>query len=68
VAGGWINVFDRLDPVCGFDPNFANDYLKAGLPAVEDIAVQNDGAWRHSIVKYLRQPAVGRALRKLLKL
>jgi hypothetical protein len=67
VAGGWTNVFDRLDPVCGFDPKLANDYCRAGAPVVEDIAVQNDGAWRHSIVKYLRQPAVCGALRKLLK-
>jgi pimeloyl-ACP methyl ester carboxylesterase len=67
VAGDWINVFDRLDPVCGFDPKLANDYCRAGAPVVEDIAVQNDGAWRHSIVKYLRQPAVCGALRKLLK-
>jgi hypothetical protein len=66
VAGGWTNIFDRLDPVCGFDPNVANDYCRAGAPAVDDIAVQNDGAWRHSITKYLRQPAVCRALRTML--
>jgi hypothetical protein len=68
VAGGWINVFDRLDPVCGFDPNFANDYCRSGAPLVEDVAVQNDGTWRHSITKYLRQPAVCAALRRLLGL
>jgi hypothetical protein len=67
VAGGWINVFDRLDPVCGFDPQFANDYCKAGVAVVEDIAVKNEGAWRHSITKYLRQPAVCRALRTMLR-
>ena len=68
VAGGWVNVFDRLDPVCGFDPQFSNDYCRAGAAVVEDIAVTNDGAWRHSITKYLRQPAVCRALRKMLGL
>jgi pimeloyl-ACP methyl ester carboxylesterase len=68
IAGGWVNVFDRLDPVCGFDPQLANDYRKAGATAVEDIAVQNEGAWRHSITKYLRQPAVCRTLRKMLRL
>ena len=29
-AGGWTNLFDRLDPVCGFDPQLASDY---GEPA-----------------------------------
>jgi hypothetical protein len=66
VAGGWTNIFDRLDPVCGFDPVFANDYRRAGAAAVEDVAVQNEGTWRHSITKYLRQPAVCRAIRKML--
>ena len=64
----WVNVFDRLDPVCGFDPKLANDYRKAGKSVVEDIVVQNDGAWRHSITKYLRQPAVAGALRRMLQL
>jgi len=68
VAAGWVNVFDRLDPVCGFDPQFANDYCKAGAAAVEDIAVQNEGAWRHSATKYLRQPAVCQTLRRMLGL
>ena len=30
VTGGWTNLFDRLDPVCGFDPQLASDY---GRPA-----------------------------------
>lgn len=68
VSGGWVNVFDRLDPVCGFDPELANDFRKGGASTVEDIAVQNDGAWRHSITKYLRQPRVCRALRRMLQL
>ena len=68
LGAGWVNVFDRLDPVCGFDPNLANDYRKNGQSVVEDIAVQNDGAWRHSITKYLRQPAVAGALRRMLQL
>lgn len=66
VSGNWVNLFDRLDPVCGFDPVFANDYRKSGQAAVEDVAVQNEGAWRHSITKYLRQPAVCLALKKML--
>jgi hypothetical protein len=66
VGGHWVNGFDRLDPVCGFDPSLANDYRKATAAAVKDVAVQNPGAWRHSISKYLRQPAVSRALREML--
>jgi hypothetical protein len=65
---GWVNIFDRLDPVCGFDPKLANDYRKGGASIVEDIAVKNDGAWRHSLVKYLRQPAMASSLRRMLQL
>ena len=68
VAGRWVNLFDRLDPVCGFDPKLANDFRRGGSAAVEDTAVQNDGAWRHSITKYLRQPEFNRTLRELLRL
>jgi len=68
VAEGWANLFDRLDPVCGFDPKMANDYRNAGTEVVTDVAVQNDGAWRHSITKYLRQAAVCRALKAALHL
>ena len=67
VGGGWVNVFDRLDPVCGFDPELANDYRSQGNDVVTDIAVQNEGAWRHSLTKYLRQPAVCRALQRMLQ-
>jgi pimeloyl-ACP methyl ester carboxylesterase len=68
LGAGWVNVFDRLDPVCGFDPHLANDYRKSSASVIEDIVVQNDGAWRHSITKYLRQPAVAGALRRMLQL
>jgi hypothetical protein len=68
VTGGWVNFFDRLDPVCGFDPQLANDFRKGGLATVKDIAVQNEGAWRHSISKYLRQGAFSDALRDMLDL
>jgi alpha-beta hydrolase superfamily lysophospholipase len=67
VAGKWVNLFDRLDPVCGFDPRLGNDFLRAGAAHVEDIAVQNDGAWRHSATKYLRQPQFCGALRSMLE-
>lgn len=68
VAGRWINIFDRLDPVCGFDPMLASDFREHDRGVVEDIAVQNDGAWRHSATKYLRQPVFGDSLRRMLGL
>ena len=68
LGGGWINVFDRLDPVCGFDPALANDYRRAGALEVDDRVVTNPGVWRHSSGKYLRQPTVRAGLRKLLQL
>ena len=68
LRGGWINLFDRLDPVCGFDPSLANDFKANGERLVEDLVVENDGAWRHSGTKYLRQPAFRRALRGLLRI
>lgn len=68
VTSRWANFFDRLDPVCGFDPQLANDYMKGGALAVEDLAVQNDGAWRHSATKYLRQKSFSQALRRMLNL
>jgi len=64
VKGAWINVYDPLDPVVGFDPKFANDYKRNGQKAVLDIAESNWGKWRHDVVKYLRGPK----LRAQLKL
>jgi hypothetical protein len=66
VGRGWTNLFDRLDPVCGVDPVLANDFRRGGADVVEDAAVLNGGAWRHSATKYLRQPAFCSALRGLL--
>jgi len=63
-----VNVYDRLDPVCGFDPEIAIDYRKSAEKVIEDIAVQNEGAWRHSITRYLRQPKFVAALRRMLQL
>jgi len=67
VEGDWVNLFDRLDPVCGFDPQLANDYMKGGGLAVDDVVVHNDGAWRHSATKYLRQKSFCQALRRMLR-
>jgi pimeloyl-ACP methyl ester carboxylesterase len=64
----WINVFDPFDVVCGADPRLANDYRLAGAGRITDLAVTNDGAWRHSIAKYFARPQVRSALRQLLGL
>jgi predicted alpha/beta hydrolase family esterase len=68
VRGRWVNVYDKLDPVAGFDPNFANDYRRDGQSKVEDINEQNYGSWRHDITKYMRGAQLRKALRELLEL
>ena len=67
VLGRWVNLFDRLDPVCGFDPILRDDFRSGGQSAVDDVGVQNDGAWRHSATKYLRQPSFTASLRRMLE-
>lgn len=62
----WLNVYDRLDPVCGFDPILTNDFCEGGQSKVEDLAVSNDGSWRHSIVKYLAQQGLRQKLVEFL--
>ena len=49
----WINIYDPLDPVCGADPRFANDYQAVDGKRVEDIKESNWGSWRHTITHYL---------------
>jgi predicted alpha/beta hydrolase family esterase len=66
VGGRWVNVFDALDPVAGFDTNLANDYQKNGARVVEDIHEPNWGRWRHDITKYLQGPQLRGALKQLL--
>lgn len=68
VKGDWINFFDRLDPVAGFDPFFSNDFQFGGKARVDDMEVMNKGIWRHSIVKYLRASELRGEMRRLLKL
>jgi hypothetical protein len=68
MRGGWTNVFDRLDPVCGFDPVLANDFRRGGSSVVTDIEEANWGRWRHSVGKYLSKPLLRRALVDLLDL
>jgi len=66
LPGQWVNVYDRLDPVAGFDPNIANDYCKAGQEVIDDVNEQNFGKWRHDITKYLSGAQLRNKLRSLL--
>ena len=53
VRGGWINVYDRFDPVAGIDPErSATTTGGAARRSVRDINEQNSGKWRHNIGKY----------------
>lgn len=64
----WVNVYDRLDPVAGFDPVLGNDFRRDGESMVVDIHEPNWGSWRHSISKYLAGRRLREALGQLLKL
>jgi hypothetical protein len=64
--GGWINVYDKLDPVTGFDGDIDNDYKKGGSEVVEIINEQNWGQWRHSITKYLSGALLRNGVLRLL--
>jgi hypothetical protein len=62
----WTNVFDRLDPVCGFDPHLANDFQRDAQKVIEDIHEPNSGWFRHNIEKYLRGPLLHSALQRAI--
>jgi hypothetical protein len=49
----WVNVYDPLDPICGVDPRFANDYALVDDKKVEDVEESNWGNWRHTVTHYL---------------
>jgi hypothetical protein len=68
LGGDWVNLFDRLDVVCAADPKLAGDYRTGNARRILDIAVENDGAWRHSVVKYRARTETRQALRRLLGL
>lgn len=68
LRGRWVNVFDRLDPVAGFDPKLANDYRQGGSEVVDDLNEQNHGTWRHDVTKYFAGPRLRAKLRELLEL
>lgn len=64
----WVNVVDRLDPVCVADPIIANDYMRRKASVVVDQVVSNGGVMRHPSGKYFRQPVVQDAVREGLDL
>jgi hypothetical protein len=64
----WINIYDPLDPICGADPRFANDYKPVGGKAVVDVRESNWGKWRHSISHYLAGTEVRRTLSRVIGL
>ncbi len=64
----WVNVVDRLDPVCVADPIIANDYMRKKAAVVVDEVVSNGGVMRHPSGKYFRQTVVQDAVREGLGL
>ncbi len=68
VRGDWINVYDTLDPVAGFDPIVADDYRRSGRDVVVDMNEENYGPWRHDISKYLHGALLRQKLSGLLRL
>lgn len=66
VNSAWANVYDRLDPVAGFDAKLANDYQQDGHKVISDIKVVNDGRWRHSSWKYFQRTALRDMLKRQL--
>jgi hypothetical protein len=68
VQGSWWNGYDRLDPVCGFDPVLANDFRDDGRPRVVDVHEPNHGSWRHAIGKYLGGARLRTALSEALEI
>jgi hypothetical protein len=66
--GPWINVYDLLDPVCGFkDRRIAPSFRADGRLRVTDIEVTNEGRWRHSISKYLGQELLRDHIREIFE-
>ena len=66
LRGPWVNVYDPLDVIAGFDPCLANDFRRGGVPVIEDIREDNWGNWRHSIGKYLQGKLLRASLAKML--
>ncbi|MEM9303392.1 MAG: hypothetical protein AAGE01_14850 [Pseudomonadota bacterium] len=67
LGGGWVNVYDRLDPVA-FDARLANDYQRERTKVIIDEKVKNSGTWRHSSWKYFGQEVLCEHLINMLEL
>jgi surfactin synthase thioesterase subunit len=63
----WINIYDPLDPICGADPQFANDYMSVDGKSVQDIEESNWSKWRHTITHYLAGNLLRENLRKAVE-
>ncbi len=63
----WINIYDPMDPICGADPRFANDYRSVGGKSVEEVKESNWGNWRHTITHYLAGKKLRQHLREALE-
>jgi predicted alpha/beta hydrolase family esterase len=68
LRGRWINVYDRLDPLTGFNPHCAHYFERGGLPVIDDVHDPSHGRWRHGIAKYLAGPRLRGRLAGLLGL
>lgn len=66
LRGPWVNIYDPLDVVAGFDPCLANDFRRGGESVIEDIREDNWGNWRHSISKYLQGKLLRANLAKMV--
>jgi hypothetical protein len=60
------NIFDPLDVVSAADPYLGDDYQRDSRVVVEDVTVQNQGTWRHSISKYLQRSEVRSRLTEMV--
>lgn len=64
----WINIYDPLDPICGADPRFANDYREVDGKRPVDVKESNWGSWRHTSTHYLAGTQLRTRLAKALGL
>ena len=65
VKDGWVNVFDRLDPVAGFDPLMGGDYRRAAPDVIEDTrsrTTASGGTFGHQVPA---RPALGETRPKM---
>lgn len=66
VQGDWFNISDPFDVVCAAQPEISGDFRFSGAPRIVDSIVTNNGAWRHSVVKYLARKETRVILSRML--